>query len=143
MRRCTRALCPDPHCTTWPQTARAAVILALRDIEAGEEVTLSYIGARAPLPARRHSRLPRLRPPGSLPAVQGAPARSPALHPPCTHRRPRPSAPAPPPASDEEAPLAERREQLADYGFACACDKCAAEELAEELGGLCGPEPTP
>ena len=38
--------------------------------------------------------------------------------------------------ADEEAPLAERREQLADYGFACACDKCAAEELAAELGAL-------
>ncbi|EFN50876.1 hypothetical protein CHLNCDRAFT_141673 [Chlorella variabilis] len=54
-----------------------AVILALRDIQAGEEVTLSYI--------------------------------------------------------DEEAPLEERRQQLADYGFRCACDKCQAEELAEAL----------
>ena len=38
--------------------------------------------------------------------------------------------------ADEEAPLEERREQLADYGFVCACDKCAAEELAAELGAL-------
>ncbi|KAL4419340.1 hypothetical protein ABPG75_002643 [Micractinium tetrahymenae] len=36
---------------------------------------------------------------------------------------------------DEEAPLEERREQLAEYGFACACDKCTAEELAAELAG--------
>ncbi|KAL4420876.1 hypothetical protein ABPG77_002835 [Micractinium sp. CCAP 211/92] len=56
-----------------------AVILALRDIAPGEEVTLSYI--------------------------------------------------------DEEAPLEERREQLGEYGFACACDKCSAEELAAELAG--------
>ena len=36
-------------------------------------------------------------------------------------------------AADQAAPLAERREALADYGFVCACDKCSAEELAEEL----------
>ncbi len=39
-------------------------------------------------------------------------------------------------AADEEAPLQERREQLADYGFVCACEKCEAEELAAQLGGL-------
>lgn len=50
----------------------SAVILALRDIAAGEEVMLSYI--------------------------------------------------------DEEAPLEERQEQLADYGFTCACHKCAAQK---------------
>ncbi|PSC68405.1 SET domain-containing [Micractinium conductrix] len=60
-----------------------AVILALRPVSAGEEITLSYI--------------------------------------------------------DEEAPLAERREQLADYGFECGCDKCAAEELAAQLGDLGDP----
>jgi hypothetical protein len=34
---------------------------------------------------------------------------------------------------EEEAPLEERRQQLADYGFTCACDRCAADELAAAL----------
>lgn len=55
----------------------SAVILALRAIKAGEEITLSYI--------------------------------------------------------DEEAQLEERQQQLADYGFRCACDRCTAEELAALL----------
>ena len=45
----------------------------------------------------------------------------------------RPSPPSLCRAADQTAPLAERREPLADYGFVCACDKCSAEELAEEL----------
>jgi hypothetical protein len=57
----------------------AAVLLALRELAAGEEVTIAYV--------------------------------------------------------DEEAPAAERAAALADYGFACACDKCAADELAAELEG--------
>lgn len=44
--------------------------------------------------------------------------------------------PSPLTPADEEAPLAERREGLEDYGFACACAKCEAEELAEQLGVL-------
>ncbi len=36
------------------------------------------------------------------------------------------------PVADEEAPLQERRDQLAGYGFRCACDKCQAEELQLE-----------
>lgn len=47
---------------------------------------------------------------------------------------PTPCFPLPPPP-DEEAPLEDRREQLAEYGFLCACDKCTAEELAAELAG--------
>lgn len=58
----------------------AAVILTLEDIEAGEEVTISYI--------------------------------------------------------DSDADLAERTEELRDYGFVCRCQKCAAERLAGELAGL-------
>lgn len=34
---------------------------------------------------------------------------------------------------DEDAPLQERQADLADYGFTCHCDKCAAEQLAAEL----------
>lgn len=110
--------------------AAAAVILALRDIGPGEEVTLSYIGegrgaapnppsgGRGPIPE------PHLFPP-SQPCL---PNRLKLVHP----------SPSPflSPTPDEEAPLEERREQLADYGFVCACDKCSAEELAAELA--CG-----
>jgi hypothetical protein len=34
---------------------------------------------------------------------------------------------------DEDAPLEERREMLAEYGFECECDKCTAEQLALDL----------
>lgn len=35
---------------------------------------------------------------------------------------------------DEEGmDLEERREALAEYGFACACERCSAEALAADL----------
>lgn len=50
-----RAACGFPRCALPPPMPcpPAAVILALRDIQAGEEVTLSYIGARAAAPASK------------------------------------------------------------------------------------------
>ena len=62
-----------------PSPSRAAVILALRQIHPGEEISISYI--------------------------------------------------------DEEAPLEERRQELADYGFACRCGKCTAEAGRGPWGG--------
>ncbi len=51
-----------------------AVLVALRDISLGEEITISYI--------------------------------------------------------DEDAPLQERQDALAEYGFLCTCEKCVAEGVA-------------
>lgn len=101
----------------------AAVILVRRDIQPGEEITLSYIGQLSLLAALlcvcqmpvESLCLACMMPPD---VSDDAPASSVCL------------------PTDEEAPLEERREQLADYGFVCACDKCAAEELAAELGAL-------
>ena len=79
LHSCTNHSClPCAHVFKREQDATgAAVVLALRDIAPGEEVTLSYV--------------------------------------------------------DEGAPWAERAEALAEYGFACDCDKCGAEALAAEL----------
>ena len=79
LHSCTNHSClPNAHVfKREADTTGAAVVLALRDISPGEEVTLSYV--------------------------------------------------------DEGAPWAQRAEALAEYGFACACDKCGAEALAADL----------
>ncbi|KAL6766422.1 hypothetical protein ACKKBG_A35940 [Auxenochlorella protothecoides x Auxenochlorella symbiontica] len=72
---CNHSCRPNTHAFKRDQdTTGAAVLVALRDISLGEEITISYI--------------------------------------------------------DEDAPLQERQDALAEYEFLCTCEKCVAEGVA-------------